>query len=87
MDLSAPHAEVYRELFGEPTPGRVQRGVSGAPILSKASGFLRSFDLTLQLQVGCPGGCLFCYVPSNAYFTFGARARARGPALGLPALR
>lgn len=40
-----------------------------APIFSRASGFLRGFDLTLQLQVGCPGGCLFCYVPSNPWFT------------------
>lgn len=47
----------------------MERGVSAAPVFSRASGFLRGFDLTMQLQVGCPGGCLFCYVPSNPWFT------------------
>ncbi|MEM7133409.1 MAG: hypothetical protein AAF702_44345 [Chloroflexota bacterium] len=25
-----------------------------------------AFDYTMQLQVGCPGGCLFCYVPNGS---------------------
>lgn len=40
-------------------------GESAADIFSEGRGFMAAFDLTMQLQVGCPGGCLFCYVPSQ----------------------
>lgn len=58
----------YHQLH-DAEPPRVEIGRSTAPIFSRASGFLKGFDLTMQLQVGCPGGCLFCYVPSNPWFT------------------
>ncbi|MCK5795381.1 MAG: hypothetical protein KAH12_11780, partial [Anaerolineales bacterium] len=38
---------------------------SRASIISSSRGFLNGFDCTMQLQVGCPGGCLFCYVPNS----------------------
>ena len=49
---------------------------SQADILSPGRGFMDVFDFTMQLQVGCPGGCLFCYVPSRARLTPPA---VRGP--------
>lgn len=67
--------EITYESLHSLSPPNHERGSSRAPVFSKTSGFLRGFDLTLQLQVGCPGGCLFCYVPSNPWFT---SARARG---------
>jgi len=30
---------------------------------------MQAFDFTMQVQVGCPGGCLFCYVPTRARLT------------------
>lgn len=49
---------------GEQRPKQMVRGESTAPVLSKTRGFLGGFDYTMQFQVGCPGGCLFCYVSS-----------------------
>ena len=70
------YERMYRAQFDAPSPGETVHGASRAPILSRATGFLRGFDLTMQIQVGCPGGCLYCYVPTNAWFT---SHRARGP--------
>src|SRR4051812_589546 len=49
---------------------------SQADILSQGRGFMGDFDFTMQLQVGCPGGCLFCYVPTGARLT---PQEVRGP--------
>lgn len=54
----------FREIKGLERPGKMKTGESKAPIISPARGFLKGFDYTMQLQVGCPGGCLFCYVPN-----------------------
>ncbi len=70
------YERMYQAQFDAPSPGETVYGASRAPILSRATGFLRGFDLTMQIQVGCPGGCLYCYVPTNAWFT---SHRARGP--------
>jgi radical SAM superfamily enzyme YgiQ (UPF0313 family) len=61
----------YRRLFGTSTPQTVSHGESDADILSPGRGFMRAFDLTMQLQVGCPWGCLFCYVPAGWTLTPG----------------
>jgi DNA repair photolyase len=55
----------YQQLFGITPPSSVTVGESEADIISQGRGFVDAFDLTMQLQVGCPGGCLFCYVPSG----------------------
>ena len=55
----------YREVKGTDRPGKLETGVSKAGIISPSRGFLNGFDFTMQLQVGCPGGCLFCYVPNS----------------------
>jgi len=55
---------------------KVSYGESNADIFSPACGFIGGFDLTMQIQVGCPGGCLFCYVSSGGLFT---PASVRGP--------
>ncbi|MBV9852133.1 MAG: radical SAM protein [Armatimonadetes bacterium] len=60
-------ARTYAAIHGGPPPGRVQVGDSDAGILSRPGGFMDGFDLSLQLQVGCPGGCLFCYVPAGRF--------------------
>jgi DNA repair photolyase len=76
MSDPSSYARSHETLFGRPPPDRAPHGESRAPVFAKASGFLRGFDLTMQVQVGCPGGCLYCYVPSNPYFT-SERARGR----------
>lgn len=43
-------------------PARVEVGQSATNVLSKPSSFMGGFDLSVQLQVGCPGGYLFRYV-------------------------
>lgn len=55
----------YREIKGMERPSRLKAGESRAGIISPSRGFLNGFDYTMQLQVGCPGGCLFCYVPDS----------------------
>ena len=55
----------YREIKGMERPLKLETGVSKAGIISPSRGFLNGFDYTMQLQVGCPGGCLFCYVPNS----------------------
>lgn len=54
----------YADVRGKRKPANVTWAESSASILSKTRGFLGGFDYTMQLQVGCPGGCLFCYVSS-----------------------
>ncbi|UCF37160.1 MAG: hypothetical protein JSU96_20625 [Acidobacteriota bacterium] len=54
----------YRMIRGRTKPEEVLYTDSSARILSRSRGFLGGFDYTMQLQVGCPGGCLFCYVSS-----------------------
>lgn len=60
---------VYEQLFDFPPPSNVTFGESNADILRAGRGFIDGFDFTMQTQVGCPGGCLFCYVPSGRMLT------------------
>lgn len=55
----------YRQLFGILPPASITIAESDTDIISSGRGFVDAFDFTMQLQVGCPGGCLFCYVASN----------------------
>jgi len=64
--MSATFRELYIRLFGKEPPGSVSVGESQADILTAGRGFMDGFDFTMQLMVGCPGGCLFCYV-KNGY--------------------
>jgi DNA repair photolyase len=66
----------YQQLFNTLPPASVTFGESEAEIISQGRGFVGAFDLTMQLQVGCPGGCLFCYVPAGERLTPSA---IRGP--------
>jgi len=50
-------------------PATIHIETSAADILNPGRGFMRAFDYTMQLQVGCPGGCLFCYVPAGTRLT------------------
>ncbi len=71
MDATIPasYGDIYEELFGHQPPGSINIGTSAADIIRQARGFIEGFDLTMQTQVGCPGGCLFCYVPSGRMLT------------------
>lgn len=71
--------DIYRELHGGAPPERLIVLQSDADVLSPARGFMAGFDYTLQLQVGCPGGCHFCYVPAGFRL---APAEMRGPMWG-----
>ncbi|MBI3801675.1 MAG: radical SAM protein [Deltaproteobacteria bacterium] len=66
----------YIQLFDEAPPPSVSHGESDAGIISEGRGFMSAFDLTMQVQVGCPAGCLFCYVPSGPRLT---PSEVRGP--------
>jgi len=66
---SATYDETYNQLFDMLPPDKVHYGESAADIIRPARGFVDGFDLTMQSQVGCPGGCLFCYVPSGRMLT------------------
>src|SRR5262245_5882432 len=66
---ASPYHQLYVRLHAAPPPARVQIQESDADILSAARGFMEGFDLTMQTQVGCPGGCQFCYVPSGPRLT------------------
>ena len=63
------YTATYRQLHDRPPPATVTWGESQADIISPGRGFIAAFDLTMQLQVGCPGGCLFCYVPAGRRLT------------------
>jgi DNA repair photolyase len=65
----AAFTDTYQQLFESEPPTSVEWGESNADIITQARGFIGAFDLTMQLQVGCPGGCLFCYVPSTRFLT------------------
>ena len=67
MLATETYSEIYARLHGAVPPQQVQHGSSNADILSPARGFMAGFDFTMQLQVGCPGGCLFCYVPAGRF--------------------
>lgn len=63
----AEYERVYAQVHHVAPPQKVQVGSSNADIISDARGFMGGFDYTMQLQVGCPGGCLFCYVPAGRF--------------------
>lgn len=53
---------IYQQLYGNQPSEKVTITESDADIMSQGRGFMSAFDYTMQLQVGCPAGCLFCYV-------------------------
>ncbi len=59
----------YRILHNAAPPAKITHEESDADILSPSRGFMCGFDWTMQLQVGCPGGCLYCYVPNGPRLT------------------
>lgn len=61
--------QIYQQFFHAAPPEKVVYTESKTDILREARGFIEGFDLTMQTQVGCPGGCLFCYVPSGRMLT------------------
>jgi hypothetical protein len=63
--------QIYQQIFHQFIPGSITVGESSAEIIRPARGFVEHFDLTMQTQVGCPAGCLFCYVPSGRLLTPG----------------
>ena len=65
--VNEAHSKLYTRLHSIAPPQQTQYGSSSASILSEARGFMTGFDFTMQLQVGCPGGCLFCYVPAGSF--------------------
>lgn len=69
MNNPTRYAHMYQALFGRNPPDKMTWETSTADILNPGRGFMHAFDYTLQLQVGCPGGCLFCYVPTGARLT------------------
>jgi DNA repair photolyase len=66
------YEETYQQLFNLLPPDSITIGESTADIIRPARGFVDGFDMTMQTQVGCPAGCLFCYVPSGRMLTPGA---------------
>jgi len=71
------YAHIYHQLYGEAPPGDVTYGESEADIFSQGRGFMDGFDLTMQVQVGCPGGCLYCFVKEGYVL---APQAVKGPA-------
>lgn len=67
--MSAAYDQIYQKLFNFLPANTVHYGESSAEIIRPARGFVDGFDLTMQTQVGCPAGCLFCYVPSGTRLT------------------
>lgn len=82
MNRQTSYAETYQTLFQTMPPTAVAWETSQADILSAGRGFMDGFDYTMQLQVGCPGGCLFCYVPAGARLTPRAIRGERGEQWG-----
>lgn len=64
-----PFQQTYQAIFHKPPPQSVTYGESSAEIVRPGRGFVDHFDLTMQTQVGCPAGCLFCYVPAGRMLT------------------
>ena len=69
MNRKENYSTTYRAIFQSGMPSKVTWETSQADIISEGRGFIGAFDYTLQLQVGCPGGCLFCYVPAATRLT------------------
>ncbi len=61
--------DIYQEFFNHQPPRSIEMRDSASEILRAGRGFIEGFDFTMQTQVGCPGGCLFCYVPSGRMLT------------------
>jgi DNA repair photolyase len=61
--------DIYQEFFNHLPPRSIAMRTSDSDILRAGRGFIEGFDFTMQTQVGCPGGCLFCYVPSGRMLT------------------
>jgi DNA repair photolyase len=70
------YEDTYQQLYSTSPPQVISFGASTADVLSVGRGFMSAFDLTMQTQVGCPAGCLFCYVPNGFRLTPSA---VRGP--------
>ena len=62
LSSNATYGELFLQIHGHEQPAKVLNTSSNADIISDARGFMSGFDKTMQLQVGCPGGCLYCYV-------------------------
>jgi len=62
MNRIRTYDQTYLQIHGRPPPQKVTFAESDADIISVGRGFMGGFDYTMQIQVGCPGGCLFCYV-------------------------
>ena len=62
MNRIRTYDQTYLQIHGQPPPQKVTFAESDADIISVGRGFMGGFDYTMQIQVGCPGGCLFCYV-------------------------
>lgn len=62
---------LYQETFGAEVPDVQRVGASEADVIqpTRGKGFMGAADFTMQVQVGCPGGCRFCYVPSSPCLT------------------
>ena len=69
MNRQVQYNTTYQTIHGTEPPKRITWEESSADILSTGRGFMGRFDFTMQVQVGCPGGCLFCYVPTTARLT------------------
>jgi DNA repair photolyase len=69
MTHQVSYEHTYQALFDMQPPQSVTWETSAADILNPGRGFMAAFDYTMQLQVGCPGGCLFCYVPAGPRLT------------------
>lgn len=68
-ETPSPYEALFQLTRGVPPPASHVARESDADVLSVGRGFIQAFDYTMQLQVGCPAGCLFCYVPSSARLT------------------
>lgn len=69
--MSQTYDHIYESFFNAPTPHKITYRESSTDILREGRGFIDGFDMTMQTQVGCPGGCFFCYVPSGRMLTPG----------------
>jgi DNA repair photolyase len=67
--MTVDRDQLLQLVRGIEVPGRVLMRDSDADVLSPGRGFIGAFDYTMQLQVGCQGGCLYCYVPASARLT------------------
>lgn len=66
MSYREGYLATYRSNFTLEPPASIAWETSKAGIITQGRGFMSAFDYTMQLQVGCPGGCLYCYVPAAA---------------------